>query len=102
MREHAELLNSVRDDIGESKARKHLVACLVGCSYFVKGLRFMGALVMFHLQVEFNEVKESCRKRLDGHNRHRRKPQPESINFGLGGIFSNHQVLLRYGLLKGR
>lgn len=28
---------------------------------------------------EFDEVKRSCRKRLDGHNRRRRKPQPESI-----------------------
>ncbi|KAJ6823198.1 Golgi SNAP receptor complex member 1-2 isoform X1 [Iris pallida] len=45
MREHAELLNSVRDDISESKAR-NLVACLLECIYCVKGLRFMGALII--------------------------------------------------------
>ncbi|CAA6667869.1 unnamed protein product [Spirodela intermedia] len=28
----------------------------------------------FHLLAEFDEVKRSCRKRLDGHNRRRRKP----------------------------
>ncbi|URE17566.1 SBP-box family member protein [Musa troglodytarum] len=31
---------------------------------------------------EFDEVKRSCRKRLDGHNRRRRKPQPSSVNSG--------------------
>lgn len=31
----------------------------------------------FHSLVEFDEGKRSCRKRLDGHNRRRRKPQPE-------------------------
>nr|AGI62055.1 SQUAMOSA promoter-binding-like 7 [Erycina pusilla] len=31
----------------------------------------------FHLLVEFDDVKRSCRKRLDGHNRRRRKPQPD-------------------------
>lgn len=36
----------------------------------------------FHLLVEFDEVKRSCRKRLDGHNKRRRKPQPCSVNSG--------------------
>nr|CAD1820193.1 unnamed protein product [Ananas comosus var. bracteatus] len=40
---------------------------------------------------EFDEVKRSCRKRLDGHNRRRRKPQPEPISPGI--LFSNqHQA----------
>lgn len=30
----------------------------------------------FHSLEEFDEGKRSCRKRLDGHNRRRRKPQP--------------------------
>lgn len=33
----------------------------------------------FHSLGEFDEVKRSCRKRLDGHNRRRRKPQPPSL-----------------------
>ncbi|PKA57828.1 Squamosa promoter-binding-like protein 16 [Apostasia shenzhenica] len=42
--------------------------------------RFCQQCSRFHLLVEFDEVKRSCRKRLDGHNRRRRKPQPESIS----------------------
>ncbi|KAF0900057.1 hypothetical protein E2562_037635 [Oryza meyeriana var. granulata] len=34
----------------------------------------------FHLLAEFDEAKRSCRKRLDGHNRRRRKPQPDPMN----------------------
>ncbi|KAG6472178.1 squamosa promoter-binding-like protein 16 [Zingiber officinale] len=44
--------------------------------------RFCQQCSRFHLLVEFDEVKRSCRKRLDGHNRRRRKPQPNSINSG--------------------
>lgn len=44
----------------------------------------------FHSLAEFDEGKRSCRKRLDGHNRRRRKPQPElSRNSGL--LFSSPQ-----------
>ncbi|RRT52723.1 hypothetical protein B296_00030144, partial [Ensete ventricosum] len=43
----------------------------------------------FHLLEEFDEVKRSCRKRLDGHNRRRRKPQPSSVNSGI--MFPGHQ-----------
>ncbi|WOK99340.1 hypothetical protein Cni_G08052 [Canna indica] len=42
--------------------------------------RFCQQCSRFHLLVEFDEVKRSCRKRLDGHNRRRRKPQPEPMN----------------------
>ncbi|PHT34355.1 Squamosa promoter-binding-like protein 13A [Capsicum baccatum] len=45
------------------------------------GIKF----VRFHSLVEFDDGKRSCRKRLDGHNRRRRKPQPDSMakNSGL-------------------
>lgn len=33
----------------------------------------------FHLLSEFDEGKRSCRRRLAGHNRRRRKTQPEEI-----------------------
>lgn len=33
----------------------------------------------FHLLSEFDEGKRSCRRRLAGHNRRRRKTQPEDV-----------------------
>lgn len=51
--------------------------------------RFCQQCSKFHMLTEFDEVKRSCRKRLDGHNRRRRKPQPEPIN--TGSLFLNHQ-----------
>ncbi|CAL9753944.1 unnamed protein product [Musa acuminata subsp. burmannicoides] len=51
--------------------------------------RFCQQCSRFHLLVEFDEVKRSCRRRLEGHNRRRRKPQPDSINSG--SLFANHQ-----------
>ncbi|KAK9120124.1 hypothetical protein Scep_018217 [Stephania cephalantha] len=53
--------------------------------------RFCQQCSRFHLLVEFDEVKRSCRKRLDGHNRRRRKPQPDSIPISSGSLFTNHQ-----------
>nr|CAD1839055.1 unnamed protein product [Ananas comosus var. bracteatus] len=44
--------------------------------------RFCQQCSRFHLLVEFDEVKRSCRKRLDGHNRRRRKPQLDHVNSG--------------------
>ncbi|XVE74747.1 hypothetical protein DITRI_Ditri12bG0042600 [Diplodiscus trichospermus] len=46
--------------------------------------------IRFHSLVEFDEVKRSCRKRLDGHNRRRRKPQPDSLSVNSGRFLSNH------------
>ncbi|XP_015871799.1 squamosa promoter-binding-like protein 13A isoform X2 [Ziziphus jujuba] len=43
--------------------------------------RFCQQCSRFHALGEFDEVKRSCRKRLDGHNRRRRKSQPESLLF---------------------
>ncbi|XP_054787819.1 squamosa promoter-binding-like protein 4 [Prosopis cineraria] len=44
-----------------------------------KQQRFCQQCSRFHSLGEFDEVKRSCRKRLDGHNRRRRKPQPPSL-----------------------
>lgn len=53
--------------------------------------RFCQQCSRFHMLVEFDEVKRSCRKRLDGHNRRRRKPQPDSLSMSSGSLFSHHQ-----------
>ncbi|KAJ4752133.1 Squamosa promoter-binding protein [Rhynchospora pubera] len=42
--------------------------------------RFCQQCSRFHMLSEFDEVKRSCRKRLDGHNRRRRKPQSDAVN----------------------
>nr|AGP03036.1 SQUAMOSA promoter binding protein-like protein 13 [Arabis alpina] len=42
--------------------------------------RFCQQCSRFHSLEEFDEGKRSCRKRLDGHNRRRRKPQPDHIS----------------------
>lgn len=36
----------------------------------------------FHLLSEFDEGKRSCRRRLAGHNKRRRKTQPEEVTSG--------------------
>ncbi|KAL7093997.1 hypothetical protein ACP275_11G073800 [Erythranthe tilingii] len=51
-------------------------------------LRFCQQCSRFHSLVEFDEGKRSCRKRLDGHNRRRRKPPQLDRNSGLD--FSHH------------
>ncbi|KAJ0972526.1 hypothetical protein J5N97_020485 [Dioscorea zingiberensis] len=52
-----------------------------------KEQRFCQQCSRFHSLVEFDEVKRSCRKRLDGHNRRRRKPQPDPT----ASFFATHQ-----------
>ncbi|CAL4984621.1 unnamed protein product [Urochloa decumbens] len=52
--------------------------------------RFCQQCSRFHMLSEFDEGKRSCRKRLDGHNRRRRKPQHDLSN--LGSFFPYHQV----------
>ncbi|CAO2141716.1 unnamed protein product [Urochloa humidicola] len=52
--------------------------------------RFCQQCSRFHMLSEFDEGKRSCRKRLDGHNRRRRKPQHDLTN--LGGFFPYNQV----------
>ncbi|XP_062197812.1 putative squamosa promoter-binding-like protein 19 [Phragmites australis] len=52
--------------------------------------RFCQQCSRFHMLSEFDEGKRSCRKRLDGHNRRRRKPQHDVTN--LGSFFPYHPV----------
>ncbi|KAK7318287.1 hypothetical protein RJT34_02986 [Clitoria ternatea] len=52
--------------------------------------RFCQQCSRFHSLEEFDEGKRSCRKRLDGHNRRRRKPQAEGLTRG-GSFLSNYQ-----------
>ncbi|OEL24898.1 putative squamosa promoter-binding-like protein 19 [Dichanthelium oligosanthes] len=52
--------------------------------------RFCQQCSRFHMLSEFDEGKRSCRKRLDGHNRRRRKPQHDLMN--MGGFIPYHQV----------
>ncbi|KAJ1286866.1 hypothetical protein BS78_03G385000 [Paspalum vaginatum] len=56
--------------------------------------RFCQQCSRFHLLGEFDEVKRSCRKRLDGHNRRRRKPQPDPLN--PAGLFASHHGMTRF------
>ncbi|XP_057495408.1 squamosa promoter-binding-like protein 16 [Actinidia eriantha] len=53
--------------------------------------RFCQQCSRFHSLVEFDEGKRSCRKRLDGHNRRRRKPQSESLPKNTGRFLSSQQ-----------
>ncbi|KAG9155491.1 hypothetical protein Leryth_009920 [Lithospermum erythrorhizon] len=53
--------------------------------------RFCQQCSRFHSLIEFDEGKRSCRKRLDGHNRRRRKPQLESLTRNHGLLFSSQQ-----------
>ncbi|XP_045823260.1 squamosa promoter-binding-like protein 13A [Trifolium pratense] len=52
--------------------------------------RFCQQCSRFHSLEEFDEGKRSCRKRLDGHNRRRRKPQAEPITRS-SSFLSNYQ-----------
>ncbi|EAY77021.1 hypothetical protein OsI_04976 [Oryza sativa Indica Group] len=56
--------------------------------------RFCQQCSRFHLLGEFDEEKRSCRKRLDGHNKRRRKPQPDPLN--PGNLFANHHGAARF------
>ncbi|XP_058179195.1 squamosa promoter-binding-like protein 16 [Rhododendron vialii] len=56
-----------------------------------KEQRFCQQCSRFQAIGEFDEKKRSCRKRLDGHNRRRRKPQPEAFHMSSGSFWSNHQ-----------
>ncbi|GMI70851.1 hypothetical protein HRI_000754400 [Hibiscus trionum] len=53
--------------------------------------RFCQQCSRFHSLVEFDEEKRSCRKRLDGHNRRRRRPQRGSLSVNPGSCLSNLQ-----------
>ncbi|KAK3033355.1 hypothetical protein RJ639_034405 [Escallonia herrerae] len=61
--------------------------------------RFCQQCSRFHSLGEFDEGKRSCRKRLDGHNRRRRKPQSDSLSRTTGLFLPGHQGtrLLSFG-----
>ncbi|CAI9283407.1 unnamed protein product [Lactuca saligna] len=53
-----------------------------------KHQRFCQQCSRFHSVGEFDEVKRSCRKRLDGHNRRRRKPRGiQSSMYNTGAVW---------------
>lgn len=67
-----------------------------------KDQRFCQQCSRFHSVKEFDEVKRSCRKRLDGHNRRRRKPTTGVyLNNYYQTFFTNHHQpttkLLHFG-----
>ncbi|KAL4587064.1 hypothetical protein LXL04_011714 [Taraxacum kok-saghyz] len=57
--------------------------------------RFCQQCSRFHSLAEFDEGKRSCRKRLDGHNRRRRKPQSDSISKTAATFLSTQQGMAR-------
>ncbi|XP_050270745.1 squamosa promoter-binding-like protein 16 [Quercus robur] len=56
-----------------------------------KEQRFCQQCSRFHSLGEFDEVKRSCRKRLDGHNMRRRKSQSESLYLSSEKFLSNYK-----------
>ncbi|CAK9330310.1 unnamed protein product [Citrullus colocynthis] len=55
--------------------------------------RFCQQCSRFHSLNEFDEGKRSCRKRLDGHNRRRRKPQSDSLSRSILSHYQGSQLL---------
>ncbi|WOG93527.1 hypothetical protein DCAR_0312813 [Daucus carota subsp. sativus] len=53
--------------------------------------RFCQQCSRFHSLGEFDDVKRSCRKRLDGHNRRRRKPQQEALYMTSQNFLSDYK-----------
>ncbi|OIW14489.1 hypothetical protein TanjilG_19905 [Lupinus angustifolius] len=64
-----------------------------------KQQRFCQQCSRFHALGEFDDVKRSCRKRLDGHNRRRRKPQPPSLFMAAEKFLYNYKgpMILQFG-----
>nr|WMI30903.1 squamosa promter-binding-like protein 2 [Diospyros sp. 'deyangshi'] len=56
-----------------------------------KEQRFCQQCSRFHSLGEFDEEKRSCRKRLECHNRRRRKSQPKAFYTSYGSSSLNHQ-----------
>ncbi|KAK2975565.1 hypothetical protein RJ640_014052 [Escallonia rubra] len=69
---------------GNLRARQFMLNIASGVVYVER------ERVQFHSLEEFDEGKRSCRKRLDGHNRRRRKPQSEPMSRA-GSFFSSNQ-----------
>lgn len=75
-----------------AKANKALVSRLMQ--------RFCQQCSRFHLLQEFDEGKRSCRRRLAGHNRRRRKTHPDGIIAGTGLNDERGSYSLIINLLK--
>ncbi|KAJ7971742.1 Squamosa promoter-binding-like protein [Quillaja saponaria] len=56
-----------------------------------KQQRFCQQCSRFHSLGDFDEIKRSCRKRLAGHNRRRRKPQPASLYLSADKFLTNYK-----------
>ncbi|KAJ6833085.1 squamosa promoter-binding-like protein 15 isoform X2 [Iris pallida] len=73
--------------------------------------RFCQQCSRFHLLSEFDEGKRSCRRRLSGHNRRRRKTQPEDVSsklqasgnrdIGINGSMDIVNLLAIFAKLQG-
>ncbi|PKA51525.1 Squamosa promoter-binding-like protein 12 [Apostasia shenzhenica] len=62
--------------------------------------RFCQQCSRFHLLQEFDEGKRSCRRRLAGHNRRRRKTHPEAIANGTSTIDEQASSYLLISLIR--
>ncbi|XP_071685556.1 disease resistance protein RPS4B-like isoform X2 [Rutidosis leptorrhynchoides] len=67
-----------------------------------KEQRFCQQCSRFHSLGEFDKLKRSCRKRLDGHNRFSRSLRRQSLYWNDGSSFTNHQVDRSENRLAGR
>uniref|UniRef100_A0A0E0J262 SBP-type domain-containing protein n=1 Tax=Oryza nivara TaxID=4536 RepID=A0A0E0J262_ORYNI len=73
-------LRGPRQDAGGRRRRPGaaLLPAMQPYRFSVHVLNMLRAI--FHNLAEFDDGKKSCRKRLDGHNRRRRKPQHDALN----------------------
>ncbi|KAA8533334.1 hypothetical protein F0562_033133 [Nyssa sinensis] len=97
------LVDGCSSDLGQCKEyhRRHKVCELHSKTSKVtiggQEQRFCQQCSRFHSLGEFDEGKRSCRKRLDGHNRRRRKPQTlESVSRNTGRFLSNYSSTRYY------
>ncbi|KAL8100492.1 squamosa promoter-binding-like protein 1 isoform X2 [Apium graveolens] len=96
-------VDDCRADLSSAKDyhRRHRV-----CAVHSKAIKAMVGSVMqrfcqqcsrFHLLQEFDEGKRSCRRRLAGHNKRRRKTHPENSN---SGVPANDELSSSYLLIS--
>lgn len=73
------------DKLIKLSLKRKLLTCV--CVFFFNVL----CIERFHSLGEFDEGKRSCRKRLDGHNRRRRKAQPEPFYWNFKNFMSSYK-----------
>eukprot|EP00250_Pteridium_aquilinum_P010046 c19112_g1_i2 orf=1239-2105(-) len=66
--------------------------------------RFCQQCSRFHGLTEFDEGKRSCRNRLEGHNKRRRKPQPDALGLNARFLpaFQGRSSLIAIGVVSSR